>query len=173
MKIVKLLDRISAVVSKVFAYIAACALLFNVVIILANVVLRWFGSSVIGTEEYVSLGEVVLIFLALGYTQYSHGLVHVCFFMTKIPGIGSMLAWTIHMWLASLVVALLVYETAQVIPSVTQVTQSLLIPLQPFYVVLLVGCVVYLIVQLFEAIKCTVGLFNKEIRAEVMENWPA
>lgn len=158
---------------RVFAYAAACALIFNVVIILANVVLRAFGSSVIGVEEYVSLAEVVLVFLALGYTQYSHGLVHVCFFMKKLPGILSMVMWTIHMWLASLVVFLLVQQTMVRIPAVSQVTQSLLIPLKPFYMVVLVGCVVYLIAQLYEAIKCTIGLFNKELRQEIMNNWPA
>ena len=166
-------DRIVDIFTKVFGYVAACALLFNVLIILANVFLRLFGSSVIGAEEYVSLAEVVIIFLALGYTQYNHGLVHVCFFMKKLPGILPMVMWTIHMWLASLVVVLLVQQTWLRIPNVKQMTQSLMIPLRPFYYVVLVGCVIYLVAQLYEAIKCTVGIFNKELRLEIMNNWPA
>lgn len=175
MKTINRIDNIVGIIMRVFAYAAACALIFNVVIILANVVLRLkiFGSSVIGVEEYVSLAEVVVIFLALGYTQYNHGLVHVCFFMKKLPGILSMVMWTIHMWLASLVVFLLVQQTWVRIPNVNQVTQSLLIPLQPFYCVVLVGCAVYLVAQLYEAVKCTIGIFNKELRQDIMNNWPA
>ncbi len=173
MKTIKQADRVVDIITHVFAYIGAAALLFNVVIILLNVLLRAFGSSVIGVEEYVSLAEVVMIFMAIGYTQWKGGLVHVCFFMKKIPGIGSMIMWTIHMWLASAVIFLLIYQTWVRIPNINQVTTSLLIPLQPFYVVLLVGCIVYLIAQMYEAVKCTVGLFNKELRQEIMNSWPA
>ena len=173
MKTISKLDRIVELFTRVFAYVAACALIFNVIIILANVVLRAFGSSVIGTEEYVSLAEILVIFLALGYTQIHHGLVHVCFFMKKLPGVSSMVMWTIHMWVASVIVALWVYQTWVRIPNVSQVTQSLLIPLQPFYGVIMVGCIVYLVAQLYEAIKCTVGIFHKDIREDVMANWPA
>lgn len=173
MKTIKQADRVVDIITHVFAYIGAAALLFNVVIILLNVLLRAFGSSVVGVEEYVSLAEVVMIFMAIGYTQWKGGLVHVCFFMKKIPGIGSMIMWTIHMWLASAVIFLLIYQTWVRIPNVNQVTTSLLIPLQPFYVVLLVGCIVYLIAQMYEAVKCTVGLFNKELRQEIMNSWPA
>ncbi len=173
MKTIKQADRVVDIITHVFAYIVAAALLFNVVIILLNVLLRAFGSSVIGVEEYVSLAEVVMIFMAIGYTQWKGGLVHVCFFMKKIPGIGSMIMWTIHMWLASAVIFLLIYQTWVRIPNINQVTTSLLIPLQPFYVVLLVGCIVYLIAQMYEAVKCTGGLFNKELRQEIMNSWPA
>ena len=173
METIKQADRVVDIITHVFAYIGAAALLFNVVIILLNVLLRAFGSSVVGVEEYVSLAEVVMIFMAIGYTQWKGGLVHVCFFMKKIPGIGSMIMWTIHMWLASAVIFLLIYQTWVRIPNVNQVTTSLLIPLQPFYVVLLVGCIVYLIAQMYEAVKCTVGLFNKELRQEIMNSWPA
>ena len=173
MKTIKQADRVVDIITHVFAYIGAAALLFNVVIILLNVLLRAFGSSVVGVEEYVSLAEVVMIFMAIGYTQWKGGLVHVCFFMKKIPGIGSMIMWTIHMWLSSAVIFLLIYQTWVRIPNVNQVTTSLLIPLQPFYVVLLVGCIVYLIAQMYEAVKCTVGLFNKELRQEIMNSWPA
>ena len=87
MKLLNVFGKITDYATRIFAYIAAAALVFNVVIVLINVILRAFGSSVIGVEEYISRAEVVLIFLALGYAQYNKGLVHVCFFMKKIPEI--------------------------------------------------------------------------------------
>ena len=85
MKFLQSFNKSTNVVTKIGGYIGACALIFNVVIVLANTILRAAGSSIVGTEEFISMGEVVLIFMALGYTQFTHGLVHVCFFMKKLP----------------------------------------------------------------------------------------
>ena len=173
MKTINKLSKITDVITVTFGYIAAAALLFNVVIIILNVVFRAFGSAIIGTEEYISMGEVVLIFLALGYTQYNRGLVHVCFFMKRIPGAGSVVAWALHQWMGVVVIIMLLVETCKQIPMVRQVTTALLIPNKPFYVVVAVGCAVYLVAQLFEAIKATAAIFNKEVREEVVKNLPA
>ena len=173
MNAVKKLDRITEIITKIFAYIAGIALLFNVVIILANVVMRPFGSAVIGVEEYVSVSEVVLIFLALGYTQYTHGLVHVAFFMKKFPKLGPVILWTIHQWVGVVVIAMLTYQSVLRVPSVKQVTTALLIPYKPFYAVIALGSAIYLIAQLYEAIKSTVAIFNKEVREDVIASLPA
>ena len=36
-----------------------------------------------------------------------------------------------------------------------------------------IGIVIYTLSQLFEAIKCTVGCFHREVREEVIEDWPS
>ena len=71
------------------------------------------------------------------------------------------------------VIIMLLVETCKQIPMVRQVTTALLIPNKPFYVVVAVGCAVYLVAQLFEAIKATTAIFNKEVREEVVKNLPA
>lgn len=156
-----------------FAYIAGLALLFNVGVILLNVIMRAFGKSLVGAEEYVSLAEIAVIFLAVGYTQAKRGLVHVCFFMKKIPGKGALIMWALNMWIAVAVLACLAYETFKRAPAVRQVTTALLIPNKPFYYVIGVGAIVWLIAQLFDAVKATVGIFNDEVGQDVMDNWPA
>lgn len=173
MKTINKISRVVNIITKAFAYVSAVALLFNIAIILLNVVLRAFGKAVIGTEEFVSVSEVVLIFLALGYTQYNRGLVHVAFFMKKLPGLGPVIAWALHQWIGAVVVALLVYETVLRVPMVKQFTTALLIPYKPFYVVIAVGFSVYLLAQIYEAVKSTVAIFNAEVRQDVVDNLPA
>lgn len=172
----KTLNKVNKIVehfTTAFAYVAGLALLFNVVIIIVNVIMRAFGKSVVGTEEYVSMAEVVVIFLALGYTQIKRGLVHVCFFMRKLPGKLSLIMWALNMWIATGVLGCLAYETFKRAPAVKQVTTALLLPHKPFFYVIGVGAVVWCIAQLFDAIKSTIGIFNDEVGADVMNNWPA
>ena len=174
MKFLNVFGKITDYATRIFAYVAAAALVFNVVIVLINVILRAFGSSVMGVEEYISMGEVVLIFLALGYTQYNKGLVHVCFFMKKIPGkIGPMISWAFCHWISVAVIIVLAWQTLERIPLTKQATTSLLIPYKPFYVVIFIGCILYGLAQLYEALKATVALFNSEVREQVMAELPA
>ena len=174
MKFLKVFGKVTDYATRVFAYVAAAALVFNVVIVLINVILRAFGSSVIGVEEYISMAEVVVIFLGLGYVQYNKGLVHVCFFMKKIPGkVGPMISWAVCHWVSVAVIAVLAWQTLERIPLAKQATTSLLIPYKPFYVVILIGCILYGLAQLFEATKATIAIFNKDVREVVMAELPA
>ncbi len=173
MNTINKIGKVTHGITSAFAYIGVAALIFNVVIIIANVVMRSFGKAIVGTEEMVAMAEVVLIFMALGYTQKTGGLVHVCFFMKKIPGIGSIIMWAINQWAAVAVIVLIILETAKRIPAARQVTTSLLIPFKPFFYVIAIGCAIYGIAQLFEAVKATAAIFNKEIREDVEAHLPA
>ena len=48
-----------------------------------------------------------------------------------------------------------------------------LVPYKPFYVVILIGCILYGLAQLFEATKATIAIFNKDVREVVMAELPA
>lgn len=173
MKTVKTLDKVTGIITKAFAIVACVSLLFIVVIIIANIVGRAMGKAVVGVEEYFSMAEVVLIALALGYTQHQHGLVHVGFFMKKLPKVGPFIMWAVNQWIGVVVVAALLWATLERIPMVKQVTTALRIPLKPFYAVVAVGFAVYLLAQLYEAVKATVAVFNKQVREQVESELPA
>lgn len=173
MNTIKKLDKITDIITRIFAYISCAALLFIVAIIIANIIGRSINKSIIGVEEYYSLAEVVLIALALGYTQHQRGLVHVGFFMKKLPKLGPVIVWAVNQWFGVAVIAALAWQSILRVSTMKQVSTSLLIPFKPFYAIIAIGCFVYLIAQLYEAVKSTAAIFNKEVREDVVANFPA
>ncbi len=173
MSIVKKIDLIVEKSTRYVAYIGALALLFNMAIVVVYILTRVFGHALVGTEEYVAMGQVILIAMGFAYTQHSRGLVHVGFFMKKLPGPGPMIAWVLDNWIAALVCVLWVYESVIRYPLTKQTSQILGLPFKPFFLVMTIGITIYTLSQIYEAVRCTVGLFNKELRQEIEENWPA
>lgn len=173
MKVLKKVERLMEYITRYSAYIAALALLFNVVIVVAYIASRATNHAIIGTEECVAMGQVVLISMAFGYTHFNRGLVHVGFFMKKLPGPCPMAAWVLDNWISAVICVLWTYESIIRFPVVRQISQILVIPYKPFFLVMTVGIGIYTLSQIFEAVKCTVGIFNKNLRQEIQENWPA
>lgn|GEM_PF-829187 len=161
----------------IFNAVGIVALTFCVLVIVYDVFCRFvLKSAMLGSVEYVSLSEVVFVFLALAYTHHNHGLVHITFFMRKLPKLSPVIVWTINEWLGTAVVVLLTYASwlqSGVVKKLNLSTTSLLIPLHPFHVVMTVGFFAYAVVQLFSAIKSTIAIFNKEVREDLIANWPA
>ena len=173
MNLIKKTDKVMEIVTKIVAYVAAGALIFNMLIVVLYVVTRTFNHAIIGVEEYVAFGQVLVIALGLGYTQFSRGLVHVGFFMKKLPKAGPMIAWVIDNYLAAILSVFWVIESVKHIPAVRQMTQVLSISMKPFYIIMTVGIIVYCIAQLYETFRVTVGIFDRDVRTDVKENWPA
>lgn len=173
MNLIKKTDKVMEWLTKIAAYVAAAALVFNMVIVVLYVISRTFNHAIIGVEEYVSFGQVIVIALGLGYTQFSKGLVHVGFFMKKLPKAGPMIAWVIDNYLAAVISVFWVIESVKHIPAVKQITQVLMAPQKPIYIAMTIGIIVYCIAQLYETFRVTVGIFDKDVRADVVEHWPA
>lgn len=173
MNLIKKTDKVMAVFTRSAAYVAAAALVFNMMIVVLYVITRTVNHAIIGVEEYVAFGQVVVIALALGYTQNTRGLVHVGFFMKKLPKAGPMIAWVIDNYLATIVSIFWVIESIKHIPAVRQQTQVLAAPMKPFYIIMTIGVVVYCIAQIYEAFRVTVGVFSKPVREDVISHWPA
>ncbi len=142
-------------------------------LIVAYIISRVFGVAIIGTEEYVSLAQVIVISIAFGYTHFNRGLVHVGFFMKKLPGKGSYIAWLLDNWISAAVCILWAYQSFTRYPFVKQASTMLNIVHKPFYLVMTIGISIYALSQLFDAIKCTVGLFNKDLCQEIQDDYPA
>lgn len=173
MKVLRKIEGAVDIFTRYAAYAAAIALIFNTLIIAAYIVSRVIGHAIIGTEEYVCMGQVILIALALGYTHNTRGLVYVGFFMKKLPGRAPYVAWVLDAWISVAVCALWAYQSIVRIPFVRQTSGMLTIPYKPFFIIMTCGIVIYTLSQIFEAVKCTCGFFNREIKQEIIENWPS
>lgn len=177
MKTFKKVEKYLGIFSKGFCLVGVAALTFNVLIIVIDVFCRFvLKSAILGSNEYVSLAESIAIFFALAYTQHNNGLVHVTFFMKKFPKLTPLALWTFHEWCGTAIAVLLTYASWLQVGIVSKThasTTALLIPFYPFYVLMTIGFAAYTLVQLYSAVKSTAGFFNKEVRQDIIENWPA
>ncbi|MDR2354872.1 MAG: TRAP transporter small permease [Clostridiales Family XIII bacterium] len=173
---VKKIEKALGVFSRIFACVSALALICNALIIGADVFSRFvLKHALIGSSEYVSVLETILIFFALAYTLHSKGLVHIAFFMKKLPGELPAYVWTFNEWCGALVAVLLTYAAylqSGVVQKLHMATTARLIPYYPFYVFMTVGLGAYALVQIFGAVKSTIGLFDLAVRQDVKDSWP-
>jgi TRAP-type C4-dicarboxylate transport system permease small subunit len=68
-KIVKYLERIDKILRKILVIIAAIFLLAMMLLVVANIVMRKFGTPIRGTVELVGLFGAIVGTAVLGYTQ--------------------------------------------------------------------------------------------------------
>ena len=173
MQFFKKFEKAMGAVLKVVSNIASLIMIIMMLLIVAFVAGRPFNKVLLGTEEYVALFQVVMVGLGLAYTQHNKGFVHVGFFMKKLPAQLPMIAWTLGQWTAAIICVFWTYESVLRVPVVKSLSQVAALPYKPFMAVFTVGIVLLTISQTFEAVKCTIGLFNKEIRQEIQDEWPA
>ena len=171
-------DLIVARFSKAFCFAAMGAVVFNMSVITYDVVRRLIiHSGFIGVNEYVVVVETILIFMGLAYTKNSNGLVHITFFMRRFPRSSPYIIWTINSYVATFIAILLSYASYLQYIMQSQIlhgsTTSLQIPFYPFYFIMMIGFIGYSVAQGYGAAKATIGLFNREIRQQIIENWPA
>ena len=163
-------------IGKFGCVIAALALIFNFGIIVVDVISRFvFHNPVLGTTEYVGLAETVLIFFGMAYTQHNKGMVHITFFMKMLPKQGPMISWVIVNWLSAIVGVLLTYASfvhAGFVQTMKSATATLYIPYYPFYYLMGFGMALLAIELLFSAVRYTIGLFNKDLRTQIIAEWP-
>ncbi len=177
LKTVKKIENFLGYFSKAFGLVAVAALTFNIFLIVFDVFSRYvLKSSVVGSSEYVSVAETMVIFFALAYTHHYQGLVHVTFFMKKFPKITPVVLWCFHEWCGAFVTVLLTYASwlqMALVEKTKMATTALLIPYYPFYTLMTIGMAAYAVVQIFSAVTATLALFNKDVQQDVIENWPA
>ncbi len=177
MKTISKIEKGIGYFTRAFSIVSIAALAYMMLVIVYDVFCRFvFKSSTLGTTELVGLAETLVVFFAFGYTQYKKGLVHVTFFMRKLPKLTPMITWTLTGWISTTMAGLLAYASwvqAAVIHSVNQTTATLYIPLYPFYYTMAIGFAVFTVALAFDALKSTIGLFNKDVGEMVMQEWPA
>lgn len=176
MKTLEKVEKIVGYIGLAGCIVAALALVFNFGVIIVDVFRRFvLHNALRGSSEYVGLGETILIFFGMAYTQHKKGMVEITFFMRKLPGNGPMICWTVVNWISAVVGVLLAYASfvhAGFQQVMKAATDTLYIPYYPFYFLMGVGLSLFAIELIYGAVKNTVGLFNREVRERVISEWP-
>jgi TRAP-type C4-dicarboxylate transport system permease small subunit len=71
--------------SKLMQWVAGIALIFIMLLTVADVTLRLFGHPIVGTFEMVGLGGAVVVGFAIPITSWLRGHIFVDFFVQKFP----------------------------------------------------------------------------------------
>lgn len=162
--------------TKVSAFLSVLGQMAIIGILIVDIVLRFaFKKSIPPAYELVQLGMVFVVFFSFAYAQRSGALVHVTFFMRKLPGILPKVTWTITMTASAVTAVFLTYASWQAVGLMKKLhtaTTIMLLQVHPFYLAMTIAFAIFAISLIFEAAKCWVGLFNKEVGEDIVSHWP-
>ena len=94
-------------------WIAAAAVAFMMLLITADVVLRFFRSPIPGTYEIVSFTGAVVISFALPYTSVQKGHIAVDFLMVRLPWIVRVVVNAINAFLSMILFSVLSWQSIE------------------------------------------------------------
>ncbi len=116
-------------------WIAAAAVAFMMLLITADVVLRFFRSPIPGTYEIVSFTGAVVISFALPYTSVQKGHIAVDFLMVRLPWIVRVVVNAINAFLSMILFIVISWQSieyAQSLQRSVEVSATLQMPTYPF-----------------------------------------
>jgi len=116
-------------------WIAAAAVAFMMLLITADVVLRFFRSPIPGTYEIVSFTGAVVISFALPYTSVQKGHIAVDFLMVRLPWIVRVVVNAINAFLSMILFIVISWQSieyAQSLQRSGEVSATLQMPTYPF-----------------------------------------
>ncbi len=118
-----------------------------------DVVLRKFCSiTVPGTAEISSLLLALFVLLGLSYTHQRRGHVRISFFVKRLPAALQPVTELLTGLLVAIILLLLVAGGWQVVLAERAVTDMLRLPLAPFRMVLVVGCLSFFLEVLIDIV---------------------
>ena len=171
-------NKIYAVLKKitmVFATICCVAIAFMMFSISLDVFTRWLsGGSIKGIYELVELAMGMGVFAAFSYTQIRHSHVHVTLLIQYYPQKAKMLSYAVTSLITTVVMFAISYAAllqSQASAASNQITNTLRIPLYPFYIFESIAMFFFGIVLVFDTIRCFIAVFNKQVADEVQSSW--
>jgi tripartite ATP-independent transporter DctM subunit len=138
----------------------ALALLFMMLISFADVLMRYFFNNPIsGSTEITEILMVLMVFLAISYTQMKKGHVGIDLFPKKLPPSWQIVLSIVVNSCSLSIFALIAwrnFETALLFLERKQVTMELGIPIFPFFLVISLGCIMLCVVLLRDLLETLV-----------------
>ncbi len=151
-------ERYLAVFSDRLNVLAALAMIFVMLLTVADVILRRFMLPVPGAYDIVSLVSSFIISFSLGYTSVQKGHIAVEFLFEKLPERASRILSAINELIASVFFGILAWQAlAYALRSMGsgEVSPTIRLPFFPFILGLALGCLLLSVILAVNCIKET------------------
>ncbi len=152
---VRLEKLVNAVADKV-NLVAAAATAFIMLLTVADVIGRLFGSPIRGTYEVVGFVGAVIISFALPYTSIRKGHIAVDILMMKMPWLVRVAVNTVNALISTVLFGLITWQCAVYAHSLRvsgEVSPTLQMPVYPFIYGVALGCAMLSVVLFVEFLR--------------------
>lgn len=167
----KMLEKIVKRITGAISIISYIGFFFVMLITVVDIVIRYItGNSILGVYEIVERVMICAVFASFAYTQTEHGHVMISLVVAKYPVKFRMLMLALNNILsavASVMVGYAAAKQAMVAYASHYTTGILLIPIFPFYWVVVVAMVALFVAFLMDAARDLAALGNKELAEEI------
>lgn len=167
----KITNRISVYVS----YLSMAAVVFIMVYMTLDVILRHlFNSPIKGGYEVSTLAMVILVFTSWSYTQTVNGHIHVTMLVRVLPNVPKFILFGLTSLFSAVVMGIGTYAAyLQIFQLYSRKTSTgmLLIPHWPFMVIECIALGFFTLILFRDAIRAIMAMFNEEIAEEITSTW--
>lgn len=171
----KLFEKISDLLAKLFSYISFAAFVVIMLFIVLNVVLRAvFDAPILGAYEIVEQMMMVGVFTSFAYAQRQGSHIRITMLLMHLPRKLSMLICALTGLCSTVIVGLLTYAAYRqfLVVTANHYTSAMLkFPLSPFYALEIVTCIVFALTLLVDVIKNIMAIFDDKLAKELTADW--
>jgi len=139
-------------------YLARLGMVALLVLVVANVIMRYFFTSIKGTYDYVGLITAVAVSLAVAFTAYERGHIEIEILMERMPKRVQSIFGAVMMMISAVFFAIASWQSVVVGNSAkeaNETTMAVFVPLYPFMYILAFGLALTTLAFLLHFIKHT------------------
>lgn len=173
----KLLDKISDVLSFLSKIVSCASLFLMMTLICLDVVLRLsIKESIVGCYDIIMMLMALLVFSSYVVTQHDREMIHATFLLGKLPGKLKYIIWSAGYVLSTVVSGAIGAGTlvhANSMMKVGSYTSTIKIPLYPFMYLSAAFMFMLTFAMLVETIKTVLALRQDKYAEEMRAQWTA
>lgn len=153
-------ERVFGALTRYGDYLARLGMIALLVLVVANVILRYAFKSIQGTYDYVGLITVVSVSLAVAYTAYERGHIEVEILMERLPKRVQSIVGSVMMLLSTCFFVIASWQCVVVgisMKEANETTMAVYVPLYPFMYILAIGLALTALATLIHCAKYVYG----------------
>ena len=137
-------------------YLARLGMVALLVLVVLNVIMRYFFTSIKGTYDYVGLITAVAVSLAVAFTAYERGHVEIEILMERLPQRFQSVVGTIMFLISTVFFCIASWQSVVVgmsMKEANETTMAVYVPLYPFMYILAFGLALTALAFLIHTVK--------------------